>query len=141
VVVNADQKPTTSHLDRRSNLTHPGTLRCSGVAGEGLELCSYKFKTSHGNNRSARSTSVPSAILDFGAGVCGSVRHLKVESAQSSLTCIKSSRSLEMTASRFPGQADFGVFDGRRLPLEPLSSSASDRQFMVVGKLPDDEPP
>jgi ubiquinone/menaquinone biosynthesis C-methylase UbiE len=38
------------------------------------------------------------------------------------LTCIDvSKRSLDLAAKRFPGQAEFRVFDGQRLPLETAS--------------------
>jgi ubiquinone/menaquinone biosynthesis C-methylase UbiE len=57
------------------------------------------------------------AILDFGAGVGTSVAHFRKHVPRCKLTCLDiSSKSLEIGAARFPGEANFVHFDGVRLP-------------------------
>ncbi len=56
-------------------------------------------------------------VLDFGAGVGGSLPYFKKYFPDSSICCLDvSEKSLEIASSRFPGQADFRVFEGLDLP-------------------------
>jgi SAM-dependent methyltransferase len=56
-------------------------------------------------------------ILDFGAGVGGSIPFVARYFAGSNLTCVDpSERSLEIAASRYPGAATCIPFDGKELP-------------------------
>ena len=58
-------------------------------------------------------------ILDFGAGVGGSIPFVARYFAGSNLTCVDpSERSLEIAASRYPGAATCVPFDGRELPFD-----------------------
>ena len=57
-------------------------------------------------------------ILDFGAGVGGSIPHVRHYFPDASLVCLDvSEKSLEIARTRFPGQAEFRAFDGKRIPL------------------------
>ena len=57
------------------------------------------------------------AVLDFGAGIGNSVPFVKKYLPESRVTCLDvSTRSLEIGASRFGGQATFVPFDGHTLP-------------------------
>ena len=56
-------------------------------------------------------------ILDFGAGVGGSIPHFRRHLPDARLTCLDVSRaSLAIAENRFPGQADFVPFDGDKIP-------------------------
>jgi SAM-dependent methyltransferase len=60
---------------------------------------------------------MPARILDFGAGIGGSVAHVRHYFPTAQLTCVDVSvASLRLAAQRFPGAADFVAFDGSRLP-------------------------
>ena len=59
----------------------------------------------------------PQYILDFGAGIGTSVPHFRRFFPDTSLTCLDvSEKSLEVGRTRFPGLADFQLFDGIRIP-------------------------
>jgi ubiquinone/menaquinone biosynthesis C-methylase UbiE len=56
-------------------------------------------------------------ILDFGAGIGGSVPHVANYFKGSSLTCIDpSERSLAIAKDRFPNDASYQAFDGKAIP-------------------------
>jgi len=56
-------------------------------------------------------------VLDFGAGVGTSIPHFRTLLPQARLTCLDVSRkSLDLGRRRYPGQADFVIFDGCTLP-------------------------
>lgn len=56
-------------------------------------------------------------ILDFGAGVGGSLPYFKKYFPKADLTCLDvSDKSLSIAQSRFPEQAEFKTFDGTDLP-------------------------
>ena len=58
-------------------------------------------------------------ILDFGAGVGNSVPFFASYLPGAALTCLDvSPRSLDIARERFPGLADYRLFDGQRLPFE-----------------------
>ena len=58
-------------------------------------------------------------ILDFGAGVGNSVPFFARYLPGAALTCLDvSPRSLDIARERFPGQADYRLFDGKRLPFD-----------------------
>jgi SAM-dependent methyltransferase len=60
---------------------------------------------------------LPGRILDFGAGIGGSVAHVRRHFPAAQLTCVDVSvASLRIAAQRFPGEAGFVAFDGSRLP-------------------------
>lgn len=60
----------------------------------------------------------PSRILDFGAGIGTSVPPLRKYFPSAALTCLDvSQKSLEIGRSRFPGEAEFQLFDGKTVPL------------------------
>jgi ubiquinone/menaquinone biosynthesis C-methylase UbiE len=113
-----------AEFDKFADEYHAQHVASIGASGEGPEFFArYKIQDLAWElSKQPRSTSAPLAVLDFGSGVGGSVPHLKAEFPRSSLTCIDvSKRSLELAARRFPGQADFRVFDGEQLPLESAS--------------------
>lgn len=113
-----------AEFDKFADEYHAQHLASISASGEGPEFFArYKVQDlAWEQSTRARPTTAPLAIVDFGAGVGGSVPHLKAQFPRSSLTCVDvSKRSLELAASRFPGQADFRVFDGRELPLETAS--------------------
>ena len=59
----------------------------------------------------------PRQILDFGAGIGGSVPHFRKHLPGAALTCLDVSRtSLELGQRRFPGEATFRDFDGTTIP-------------------------
>lgn len=61
-------------------------------------------------------------ILDFGCGVGNAVPWFRTYLPDAALTALDiSRRSLEVAESRFPGQATFVPFDGRRLPFPDAS--------------------
>lgn len=61
-------------------------------------------------------------IMDFGAGVGNSVPFFEKYFPTSRLTCVDvSTRSLEIAEKRFPGLAEYSVFDGRALPFRDES--------------------
>jgi ubiquinone/menaquinone biosynthesis C-methylase UbiE len=63
-----------------------------------------------------------SRVLDFGAGVGGSVPHFRRHLPQARLTCIDvSEKSLDIAAARFPGEAEFVGFDGSIIPFQDAS--------------------
>lgn len=64
----------------------------------------------------------PLRILDFGAGIGTSVPWIRKHLPAAQITCLDvSSRSLEVGEARYPGQARFIHFDGRRIPFEDCS--------------------
>jgi SAM-dependent methyltransferase len=59
----------------------------------------------------------PGRILDFGAGIGGSVAHVRHYFPAAHVTCVDVSvASLRIAAPRFRGEADFVAFDGHSLP-------------------------
>lgn len=58
-------------------------------------------------------------IMDFGAGVGNSVPFFKKHFLNADLVCLDvSEKSLEIAKERFPNQAEFVLFDGRRIPYD-----------------------
>ena len=56
-------------------------------------------------------------MLDFGAGIGGSVPHVRRHFPHAALTCLDlSRRSLALAEKRFPKHADFVHFDGAHIP-------------------------
>jgi len=113
-----------AEFDKFADEYYAQHLASIGASGEGPEyFARYKIQDLAWEQATqACPATAPPAILDFGTGVGGSVPHLKAQFPQSPLTCVDvSKRSLELAASRFPGQADFRLFDGRKLPLETAS--------------------
>ncbi|MGC4026545.1 MAG: class I SAM-dependent methyltransferase [Mesorhizobium sp.] len=61
-------------------------------------------------------------ILDFGGGVGNSIAPMRKAFPNARITLLDpSSKSLEMAARRYPGQADFVPFDGERIPFGDAS--------------------
>lgn len=86
------------------------------LSGEQPEFfAEYKIKDVH--EMLGSSFPASGAILDFGSGVGGSLPYFKKYFPDSRLCCLDvSEKSLAIANSRFPGQADFHVFDGGDLP-------------------------
>ncbi len=60
---------------------------------------------------------VPVKILDFGAGIGGSIPYVQKHFASAQLTCLDlSRRSLEIAEKRFPLLAEYVHFDGAHIP-------------------------
>jgi len=58
-------------------------------------------------------------ILDFGAGIGGSIAYVNKHFPNSSLTCLDpSQRSLSVAEKRFPALARYSHFDGAKIPFE-----------------------
>src|SRR5436190_14423443 len=56
-------------------------------------------------------------LLDFGAGVGGSVPHFRRHLPEARVTCLDVSQaSLDVGAGRFAGEAEFQHFDGTTIP-------------------------
>lgn len=61
----------------------------------------------------------PARILDFGAGIGGSVPYWREFFPRASLTCLDvSERSLAIACDRYPGGAEYRSFDGVTVPFE-----------------------
>jgi ubiquinone/menaquinone biosynthesis C-methylase UbiE len=59
----------------------------------------------------------PVKILDFGAGIGGSIPYVRKHFASAQLTCLDlSRRSLEIAEKRFPSLAEYVHFDGSSIP-------------------------
>ena len=89
------------------------------ASGEGPEyFAEYKIKDiAHAQRRQGQAPAAPLKVLDFGAGIGGSVPHVHKHLPKAELTCLDvSPRSLEIAQQRFPGQARYTVFDGQRIP-------------------------
>ncbi|MFL5297698.1 MAG: class I SAM-dependent methyltransferase [Phenylobacterium sp.] len=64
----------------------------------------------------------PRAILDFGTGIGNSIPHLAEIFPQAALTALDvSQKSLDVAQRRFPGQADYVLYDGVKAPFEDQS--------------------
>ncbi len=64
----------------------------------------------------------PLRVLDFGAGIGNSVPFVRQHLPSAQLTCLDvSQRSLDVAQQRFPGQARYLAFDGRRIPCDDAS--------------------
>jgi hypothetical protein len=64
----------------------------------------------------------PRTIVDFGSGIGASVPHLRRVFPDARITALDvSPRSLAVAESRFPGMAEYVLYDGRDLPLAPGS--------------------
>ena len=56
-------------------------------------------------------------ILDFGSGVGTSIEHFRKLMPNSELTCLDVSfKSIEIARNQYPDQANFIVFDGKKIP-------------------------
>ncbi len=89
------------------------------VSGEGPEyFAEYKIKDiarDYEQSPHQRNSSVK--ILDFGAGVGGSIPYVHKHFASPQLTCLDlSKRSLALAEKRFPALAQYVHFDGANLP-------------------------
>jgi len=89
------------------------------ASGEGPEYFSEYKVADIRRDWSQQAAANGSAVrmLDFGAGTGNSVPFVHKHFPQAQLTCVDpSQRSLDVAKSRFPGQAEYVHFDGRRLP-------------------------
>jgi ubiquinone/menaquinone biosynthesis C-methylase UbiE len=88
------------------------------ISGESPEFfAAYKI------SELARLTSdlgmVPANILDFGSGIGNSIPFFRDYFPNTSLTCADaSSRSIELSRKRFPGQERFALVEGNKIPLD-----------------------
>lgn len=88
------------------------------ISGEGPEyFAEYKIRELHEVCSRLGLLGSGGRILDFGAGVGGSVEHVRRYFPAAGLTCVDVSlESLRIGAGRFGDRADFIAFDGERLP-------------------------
>lgn len=87
-----------------------------GASGETPEYFA-EYKVRDVAQLVAKHEPVVSRILDFGAGIGSSVPYFCQYFPAAELTCVDvSDKSLAIGAARFPGNARFEAFDGRRLP-------------------------
>ena len=95
---------------------HAASIRASGETPD--FFAEYKVRDLAGIVRDRRIDA--RRVLDFGAGIGGSVPHFRAHLPGTAITCIDvSERSLDIGRSRFAGQAEFMCFDGSRLPFDP----------------------
>lgn len=98
--------------------THARNTRLSGEAPEFF----HEYKTIDVAARLGETARAPLAVLDFGCGVGNSVPFLRRHLPRATLTAADiSPRSLEVARERFPGLADYRLFDGRTLPFADAS--------------------
>jgi SAM-dependent methyltransferase len=88
------------------------------ISGEGPEyFAEYKIRELREVSSGLGLLGGAGRILDFGAGVGGSVEHFRRHFPAASLTCVDVSvESLRIGAGRFAGEAGFVAFDGEQLP-------------------------
>lgn len=89
------------------------------VSGEGPEYFSeYKIRDIvREYEQHFRQVNSSVKILDFGAGIGGSVPYVRKHFSSAQLTCLDlSQRSLEVAEKRFPSLAQYVHFDGTRIP-------------------------
>ncbi len=90
------------------------------VSGEGPEyFAEYKISdiARVWYEQSPAAQAPPPRLLDFGAGVGGSVPYVRKHFSNAQLTCLDlSKRSLDVAQRRFPSMADFVHFDGTHIP-------------------------
>ena len=88
------------------------------VSGEGPEyFAEYKIKDIASKCAQFLALNPEKKILDFGAGIGGSVPFVHKHIPAADLTCIDiSRRSLALAEKRFPSQAQYVHFDGQRIP-------------------------
>ena len=88
------------------------------ASGEGPEFfAEYKIRDLKELWAAPGRGAMPARILDFGAGIGGSIGHIRSHFPGARLTCVDVSvASLRIAAQRFPGAAEFVAFDGDRLP-------------------------
>lgn len=92
--------------------THSENIRISGESPE--YFAEYKIADIA---REAVGLGPDVRILDFGAGIGNSVRHVKKYFPKAALTCLDvSHRSLDIARRRFPGLANYEAFDGEYIP-------------------------
>ena len=90
-----------------------------GASGEGPKyFAEYKIADiAREYEVSSRGTNKCPRILDFGAGIGGSVPYVNKHFPTARLTCLDvSRRSLEIAEKRFPSLAEYVHFDGKRIP-------------------------
>ena len=97
---------------------HQASITASGEAPE--YFAEYKLRDVRSEYvERARSTTHDLRILDFGAGIGGSVPFAHKYFENPILTCLDpSQRSLEIAESRFPKKARYQHFDGKDIPVE-----------------------
>jgi len=88
------------------------------ASGEGPEyFAEYKIRDLRDLWAAAGGAAAPQRVLDFGAGIGGSVEYLRRYFPVARLTCVDVSlASLRIAAQRVPDAAEFVAFDGSRLP-------------------------
>jgi ubiquinone/menaquinone biosynthesis C-methylase UbiE len=97
------------------------TLHAASIAasGEGPDFfAEYKIRDiAREYEQQARLPNPSLKILDFGAGIGGSVPYVQKHIPNAQLTCLDlSQRSLEIAEKRFPSLAQYAHFDGTRIP-------------------------
>jgi ubiquinone/menaquinone biosynthesis C-methylase UbiE len=94
---------------------HAKNIRASG---EGPDFfAEYKIRDVVGLMSCSQQSTEPLKILDFGAGTGNSIPYFAKYFPSAKLTCVDvSKKSIEIAAERFPGMAEYTLFDGRSLP-------------------------
>jgi SAM-dependent methyltransferase len=88
------------------------------ITGESPEYFS-EYKISDLSSYLNRANLPATNILDFGSGIGNSIPHFRKYFPGSSLSCADvSTRSMEISRSRFPGHENYVLIDDGRLPLE-----------------------
>lgn len=92
---------------------HAASIRLSGEKPDFFA----KYKIDDVAAALSRNGVTPRRILDFGAGVGNSLKHMRAAFPDSDIVLLDpSAQSLEIAQSRFPGQARFQHFDGTTIP-------------------------
>lgn len=97
-----------------------GTILAGAIGPSGEDPAFFaEYKIRDVAQNLARHGVSPRTMLDFGCGVGSSVPHLRTHLAGTALTCVDVSQdSLDIAQVRFPGDAEYVLFDGVRLPFE-----------------------
>lgn len=115
------EKEFDKFADEYSELLN-SSIRASGEESEYFARYKVKYIADH----FLKSNDIAHKALDFGCGVGGSIPHFKKYLNSTKLTCVDvSKKSLDIAEYRFPGAADYKLFDGNSLPFE-------DNAFNVV---------
>src|SRR5438270_7187971 len=96
-------------------IQHPRNI---AITGEGPEFFAH-HKISVLANLASGLLPAPARILDFGSGIGNSIPFFRKYFPNASLTCADaSSRSIELSRKRFPGQEHYTFIAGDKIPLE-----------------------
>ncbi|WP_158939968.1 class I SAM-dependent methyltransferase [Burkholderia sp. S171] len=107
-----------AEFDKFANEYHVLHARNIALSGEDPAFFS-EYKIHDIQAEMKRRCLAPVTALDFGSGVGNSLPWMKKYLPATNVTCVDvSERSLDIAASRFPGQATFVPFDGGDFPFD-----------------------